>query len=177
MLVVALCLSTASCYGDLFKLSYVFDSSSYGSGTVVTGAFTGTANGDLITNISNTALFFDGGYLGPIFYSENYEDTGPAVVSFDGLQNDFVFAGTSGYMFLSVTNVPNVDAVLALNFVDSGVVALGELNPNNWKVVDVSTSSVPDGDANTLILLGLGITSLACVRRWKSGTRRLPGGA
>jgi hypothetical protein len=169
---IALSCAAASCYGDLFDFSYVFGPGSLGSGTVATGVFDGTANGDLINNISNVALFIDGSSLGPIFHSENFEGTGPAVVSFDGAQNDFVFAGLTGGLVLSVTGPSTNNAIVALNFVTDNIIAAGTIDPGNWSVVDLSTSSVPDRGA-TITMLGLGIASLACVTRWRSRAGRI----
>jgi hypothetical protein len=165
LLAVALGLSAAACYGDLFDLSYTFDSSSIGSGTVVTGQFNGAATGNLINSISNLSLFFDGSSFGTIFYSENVEGTGPAVLSFNGTQNDFVFAGTAGDAFVSDTGPHTANGIVALDLATSSL-ALGAIDPRYWTVVDVTTHSVPDSGA-TLIMLGLGLVSLACVSRWK----------
>jgi len=166
LLALAMGLSAAACYGDLFDLSYTFDSSSIGSGTVVTGQFNGTATGNLINGISNLSLFFDGSSFGTIFYSENVEGTGPAVVSLNGAQNDFVFAGTAGDAFVSDTGPNTVNGIVALDL-GSGSLALGAIDPRYWTVVDVTSRSVPESDS-TLIMLGLGLVSLACVSRWKS---------
>src|SRR5579863_3914913 len=68
---------------------------------VVTGSFTGTANGDLITNLSNISVSMNGvplngsgnlygssQFLSGSFY---YFQSGGAVASFDGKQNNFLF--------------------------------------------------------------------------------------
>jgi hypothetical protein len=155
------------CYGDLFGLQYTFDSNSFGSGTVVQGVFDGTAQGDLITDISNAAFFYNGAYFGPIFYQQNTAGTGPAVVSFDGTENDFIFAGTLGDAFISDTGPQTINAVIAFD-IGANSLAIGPIDPRFWYVVDYST--VPDS-APTVLMLGLGIVGLVALHRWRSRFR------
>jgi hypothetical protein len=169
VLTIALGLSAASCYGDLFDFSYTFDSSSFGSGTVIAGTFDGTANGNLISNIYNASLTFDGSSFGTIFYVANVEADAPAVISFNGAQNDFVFGGSAGDLFLSDTGPQTSNAVIAVDLGSSSL-AFGAIDSRYWSIVDTSTKSVPDS-GTTVILLGLGLVGLACVRRWKPVAR------
>lgn len=166
-LALALGLGGSSCYGDLFGLQYTFDSNSLGSGTVVQGIFTGVANGDLITDISNANFFYDGTSFGPVFYQENTEGTGPAVISFDGTENDFVFAGAAGDALISDTGPQTSNAVIAFD-IGANSLALGIIDPRYWEVVDLST--VPDSSP-TIAMLGLGIVGLIALHRRRSRFR------
>jgi hypothetical protein len=167
LLAVALSLTAATAYGDLFNFSYTFDSNSIGGiGAVATGTFDGDLSGNLINNISNASLFLDGSSFGTVFYSENVEGTGPAVVSLDGTQNDFFFLSSSGDGLASVSGPSTANAVIAFNLPTNSF-ALDGINLSNWSVIDASTSSVPDGGA-TIVMLGLGVAGLACVSRWRS---------
>lgn len=91
-LISALAASSAS-QATLFNYSYTFE-----SGNTVSGSFDGTANGNLITNLSNIFVSLDNVALngsGNLFgshYDYNYGFvSGGAVASFDGTQNNFLF--------------------------------------------------------------------------------------
>lgn len=98
---------------DQYAFSYTFgpnspynDNSDGGEGFTASGTFDGTANGNLITGISNVTLavginLYAPGYPPDILnlpalsvgsYSNDFSYVaGAAVVSFDGTQNDFLF--------------------------------------------------------------------------------------
>jgi hypothetical protein len=162
-----LVLAVASVHGDTFDYSYT----SY-SNVVVTGQFDGIASGNLINDISNVSLDYDGTLFGPsVISAAGYQivtgyTVGTAVVSFDGTQNDFAFSNFVGGLttlpnFASLTNFPG-----SINFVEgSNGQSFEDYQINSsWSVTDVSTRSVPDGGA-MIGMLGGALASLAALRR------------
>jgi len=170
----------AAARADTFDYSYTFGGgvSSGGAGSTVQGAFDGTLNGNLITNISNASVVFNGVSLGGIIYVEGSTNTGfvdgVAVVSLDGTQNNFLFANSdiaagdntyTGYLYSKTGN----SVVQGHDFIQYGdpVLYAYDFNPvfsginSSWTVTDVS---VPDG-GSTIALLGGVLGGLAVLRR------------
>ncbi|HVU16558.1 MAG TPA: MBG domain-containing protein [Candidatus Didemnitutus sp.] len=84
---------------DTYYFSYHFDA---GGGIDVSGTFVGSRSGNLITNISGVTASFNGSPVtGPLFAvahdsggPRGWSTSAPAVVSFDGTANDFVFVNS-----------------------------------------------------------------------------------
>lgn len=81
----------------IYNYNYAF-----ANGVVVNGSFTGTANGNLVTDLSNISVFINGfayNSNGSLFASSMGMNgwgqlgwrSGGGVASFDGLQNNFLF--------------------------------------------------------------------------------------
>lgn len=90
--------STAVHASQVYDYTYTFNASySYGPG-IVSGSFTGDANGNLITNLSNISASYNGTPLtgsGNLYGSglgSNGWVSGGAVASFDGRENNFYFS-------------------------------------------------------------------------------------
>jgi hypothetical protein len=179
---------------DQFEFSYTFSQAAItGAGTVVTGTFDGTANGDLITDVTNAAFAVGGVDATGTIYAEGYTginfDTavdGTAVLSFDGLQNAFIFAnadiataplGSQTFQFNSVTAASPPGSTMAFDFgisVSPTVTAQDfPFVAADWSVTDLGPSPVPDngGTATLLfvavvgiVLIGARLRSIAPVR-------------
>jgi len=117
---VAICLTATGAFAStVYDFTETFQSG-FNSVTnslippVVTGSFTGTANGDLITNLSDISVSMNGVALNGSgnLYASSYQligsyyywQTGGAVASFDGKQNDFIFIDSD---FPNNTNYTN----------------------------------------------------------------------
>lgn len=161
---VSLLASTAQ--ASLFNYSYTGD-----NGSVVTGSFNGTANGNLITGLSDITANLNGNAYngsGNLFGSAwnasigNWA-SGGAVVSFDGSQNNFLFIDVdypnsyswSNY-FYSVSNVYENYAYMGSPYNSTS----GNSTTANWQV---TATNVPEPSA--VILFGLGLIALARFRR------------
>jgi PEP-CTERM motif len=154
------------------QASTIFDYSFTGTdGDVVKGSFSGTANGNLITNLSNITASLNGAVFsgsGNLFGSSfnsaisNWQ-SGGAVASFNGLQNNFLFINTdypkntsfSNY-FYSVSNIHNSYAQINSPY----NVTSGTTSAANWRVV---AATVPE--PSSLILFALGLAALVYFRR------------
>jgi hypothetical protein len=89
----------SSANANQFEFSYDF-----GIGYIVTGAFSGTANGNLVTNLSDISVSINGiafngsgsllkfSFTNPVNFTRQ---TGESVVSFDGTANNFGFSDSS----------------------------------------------------------------------------------
>lgn len=95
--VIALVAATAQADPNTFQFSYA-----YMPGFAITGSFSGTQSGDLVTDLSNISVYIDGvgfkgnGHLYQAHYVSRYTlVSGGAVASFSGLHNNFFFIDTS----------------------------------------------------------------------------------
>jgi hypothetical protein len=166
-----LTITASSSYADTFDYSAI----NFGAGVTVTGSFVGTANGNVITDVSDASVFINGTSLGPItvesLKSGSFIDGG-AEVSLDANQNNFFFAaagfdGNSQDSFYSLT-----DPALDFNnpffrYTDAGVNGSRSYWPPEffqWSVTDTGPSSVPDA-TSTLGILGIGVAAIAFLRR------------
>jgi len=168
-----------------------FDFSETINGVNVNGSFTGTietATPNFINNIANISVSFSkapslagpasGTLAGPLagyqFVSyATYYTAGTAVVSFNGLANDFIFAngtplygaGVSGQPgqatnFLSSLHTGFLPPINALQISATDSVS-NATTPTNWKVTEVSPVPIP----STLILFASGLIALGAFRK------------
>lgn len=152
-------------HATLFQYSFTFDPDN-----IVTGTFEGTANGNLVTNLSNITATFNGvDFIGSgSLYNAAYDYiwlTGTGYASFDGTENNFLFYNdedeftNSKNYFFSVS-----DPRLGYSAIQTGSASLSvnarEGHFSQWSLSEVS---VPAPASITLIALGL--AGMAKVRR------------
>ena len=139
----------------------------------VSGSFDGTANGDLITDLSNITAVLNG--FAPFngsgsLWGSHYDAgtggwvSGGAVASFDGLQNNFLFIDSN---FPLVPNYSNyyysVYSLYHINdlFFESGYVYDLPLTSGIWSV----TAANPIPEPSSMALLGASLIGLGVNRR------------
>jgi len=103
-LAIPLLSSGITVHADTFDMSYSFT----GTGDVLSGTFTGTANGNDITNISNASFSFDGMAIPGLVYigsvqNNQFVDYG-SQLSFNGLENN-IWVSTANLATASIFNV------------------------------------------------------------------------
>jgi len=145
--------------------SYTFSETLQG-GTKITGSFQGDASGNLISNISNISVAFDGdafngsGHLFSAAISVGIGWVSGAVVSFDGTQNNFAFVDSdiaNGNFWLtnyfwSFTSLPEINSLdRACNRNDICVDGPAQ----SWSVTTVNP--VPEPETYAMMLAGLGL--------------------
>jgi len=172
LIALAFCLTLSLARGAVFNFSYTF-----GDGVVASGSLNGTQNGLLVESVTGVSLFFNGTPApGSIFASKYDPDTfsymsGP-VVSFDALQNNFVFSnsnlagGDFGYDSLFYIFKPAVGvASTAVGFAIPLSVFGSQNDPtlsSSWLLEAAPLRTVPDaGSTGTLVALAmLGLVAL-----------------
>ena len=155
-----------------FDFSYTFS-----DGQTLTGSLEGTLSGDLVTNLSDISVTFDGNtYSGPLFAgvfnaaSGAYDySTNTAVVSTDATKNNFIFADNTDptannvknffYFFNGATPSGDPQAVLAGNTV-TGDLGIDIPSSAQWTL-----KPVPVPAALPLVISGLGLLAAAKRRR------------
>lgn len=146
-----------------FNYSYTFD-----TGEVISGSFSGIANGNLISGLSNITANFNGTPFsgsGNLF-SAAYTGSGfggSAVVSIDGLQSNFIFGPDSNfaeYFYVipwagGIGAQAYIPAVGYIDYVNTHYI------PSNWHV----TAAIPEPETYAMLLAGLGLLGFTARRR------------
>jgi hypothetical protein len=163
ILVLALSFSAGFARAESFTFSYLF-----GDDLLVTGSFNGDLNGNFAENINGLSVFFNGAAMPGSVFASRFDGAsylnGP-VISFDALQNNFVFANSDlaggDFGFDSVFYMLNASVAsdTAVAFSALGYASQDEPTAKSrWKL------AVPDHSA-TFILLGLALAGLAGMKR------------
>jgi len=169
----ALSAAAATAQAATFDYSYQFM-----NGHKVTGSFTGTALGNLVTGLSNISLALDGvafngsgNLFGSSWSASNNWQSGGAVASFDGIENNFYFSDADYPNDFNVTNFFYV-----VPFTQDGTAALHNINgwtvdgssdyyAKNWTLQAAQVNTVPEPETYALMLAGLGLLGLVARRR------------
>ncbi len=99
---------TSMTQANVFEFSYKFTDTN----DIISGYFSGTANGDLITNLSDITLYLDGtaiptdssGSMYNASLQNGVYQLGNAQLSFDGLQNNAIFVDIAGGFGSAIPN-------------------------------------------------------------------------
>lgn len=172
----ALLASTAT-HATTFNFSYTFL-----DGTEVSGAFDGTANGNVVTGLTHIFLSINGNAVPESGSLSAFSYAGPTVpwmnnpvVSFNGLQSNFHFVNGD----LNVGNFTAGLFVIPLNSstADYAQVFYGTLYtadadpganiPSRWHLEAVP--AVPEPGTYAMLLAGLGLIGVAARRKRQAG--------
>ena len=177
----ALALASFAANATTFDFSYSFDNNNTNNGSpfVLTGSFTGTQVGDLITNIADMKVFSNGiAFNGPLFVESVNSATGlgdtsiAPVISTDGAKSNFVIADADVSTLAGFNNVSNFftmsgGQIFAVNYnvLDPLSNALGGSEAANNASWTVTAAAVPEPASYALLLAGLGSIGLLVQRR------------
>jgi len=170
--VLALAAGAAATATPLYNYSYTF-----ADGHVLTGSFRGTANGDLVTGLTDITAAMDGKSFPASFnehWDQGYTVPGGAQASFSGNSNNIMFvdqdyANTHTYIayfrYLSGSIVDTYDTRTYVSHVD--------WFPSNagWSLTaanEAPASDVPEPDSFAVMLAGAGLMGMV-LRRRKAG--------
>jgi hypothetical protein len=158
-------LAASAANATTYNFSYTFSERFSGQGTsLVTGSFDGTASGNLITDLTNISVFRDGEQFGSgNLYSFLFTGRSPAVASFDGLENNFLFS-TSSYQ-IGGGNYNGNTFGISTQYHDAYVQGgNGGARGDNYSATRWSVTAVPEPATYAMLLGGLGLVG-AMVRR------------
>lgn len=189
--VLALAVSAPAIAAD-FTFQYTLN-----TGQVVAGSFTGDRSNNLVTNISNIGVTLNGTpFDGPISAYGFFGYNGPtgtnsatpmdfalnaATVSFDPLQNNFLFTNTppaagpvNDFFYIFPWNNGGANQVATQVALDGFTLNPynGAYVPGNWSLTEVVTqvSGAPEPSTWAMMLLGFGLVGVAMRKRPKMRT-------
>ena len=159
---LALGLAAGSARATMFDFSYIF-----GDDSVVNGTLTGDLNGNLVDNVANVTVWFNGGASLGSFSGFASDFSSPPVVSLDATANDFYFVSDDPDNF-AVFSMLSGSGTADATFPDGGA-GDNPLNPARWTLTAETAAAVPDS-GGTLLLLGTGLGALGWLQRRSRST-------
>jgi len=168
-LFLALGFSTSASFGAAFSYSY-----SFAGGLVVSGQLEGDLNGDVVQNISNVTMAFNGLPISGSIYTASYTGlswSNNPVVSFDVSKNNFLFINSDylngNYSYDTYFYVLNDDVFMhaAQAFSDPLEMVASEAPTAQaqWSLTPLA-ASVPE-TGSTIAVLGIALAGVAGLRR------------
>ena len=195
-LTAAIALGSIAANATTFDFSYTFDPTNVandvtnaGETLLVTGSFSATANGAVMSNISNVQLAFNGiAFNGPLLMegldsTGNFSSTAVASLSGDVTQTNFVIADADVSTGAGLNNVSNY---FEISNSPAAITTGGQVFGINYNVTDANgnfvagsdltatqskwtfsavTAAVPEPESIAMLLAGLGLVGAAVRRR------------
>lgn len=166
-LAATLMLSSVTHASQVYNFTYTFT-----SGTVVSGRFSGDANGDLITHLTNISASVNGTAMngsGSLYASSyNYDETwssGTGVASFSGTNNNLMFIDSDFPNNQQFTNYFQSESAadFAYVYVQTGNFTDKDSSTNaHWSV----SAAVPE--PTTYLMLLSGLVLVGCMARTRN---------
>lgn len=164
---------------ETFDFSYMFN-----TGDIISGSFSGTLSGDLVTNLTDINASLDGTPLNGPLLAFFYTDAGGqcatcwsssgAVASFNPLLNNFLFADGAFTNYFYIAPWPNGvgNPVATQYYGPSGYIDYynGQYIPANWSLTAVP--ELPIWAAMLMGFVGLGVLRRGAARRSASASAK-----
>ncbi|MBJ7314221.1 PEP-CTERM sorting domain-containing protein [Rugamonas sp. CCM 8940] len=157
---------------EVYNFSYTFG----GNGLVIDGSMNGDLHGDLLDNISDVKVNFNGhAFTGTLYQAawneqtSNWDNSLGAVVSTDAAKNNFLFVDTkdptrfSNNYFYFTNNNSIGSEVFAVSYSRGDIGWDNPANPHgNWTL---TAAPVPEPAEGAMLLAGLGLMGVLARRR------------